>query len=242
MNRIILALDNLPTNTAYSIAHNTKGLVWGYKLRRQIYDNGLGIIREFRKQGNVMVDFKLYDIPSAIEEAMLMHVEAGANITTVHCTAKYRPTELAYGKFMAGVTILTSMTDDDFSETYNEDPDDLPLTVRKMAEFANTQQYGYTVCSAKELDVLYAKEAYGDLTPLAIKAITPGIRPLWYQEEDDQDRTMTPGDAVKSGAELLVMSRPILKANISIHEALERTNAEIAEAEAEMKAENEKTN
>ena len=58
------------------------------------------------------------------------------------------------------------------------------------------------------------------------KVICPGIRPDWYQEADDQKRTMTPKEAVTAGADLLVIGRPILRSD-NVLEAIERTNEEV---------------
>jgi orotidine-5'-phosphate decarboxylase len=64
---------------------------------------------------------------------------------------------------------------------------------------------------------------------LDIKKICPGIRPSWYREDDDQQRTATPADAIRQGADLLVIGRPLLGA-ADIAGAVERTNTEIAQA------------
>jgi orotidine-5'-phosphate decarboxylase len=63
-----------------------------------------------------------------------------------------------------------------------------------------------------------------------IKKICPGVRPLWYAAGDDQTRTATPADAIRDGADLLVIGRPILRAADMVA-ALEQTNAEIEAAE-----------
>ena len=68
-SRIILPLDHTPYDRAIEIMKKTSGLVWGYKLRRSILEEGLGVIGEVKKYGHVMLDFKLYDIPSAMTES-----------------------------------------------------------------------------------------------------------------------------------------------------------------------------
>ena len=215
-NRIILPLDNLAWESAEVIMQKTKGKVWGYKLRRTILDKGLCIIQKVKDYGNVMVDFKLYDIPSAMDESIIAHVESGADITTVHCTSGYKPQpELA--KYVAGVTILTSMSMYQFEKYYRGM--NISSAVRTMAIDCDTFNYGYMVCSAKDLD---------DLPSCKPKKICPGIRPLWYQKKDDQNRTMTPAAAIKAGADLLVIGRPILNSDDPL-KAIERTNEEIQE-------------
>ena len=195
----------------------TSGLVWGYKLRRSILEEGLGVIGEVKKYGHVMLDFKLYDIPSAMTESLKMHLEAGADITTVHCTSGYDPVSEGLGKnSIAGVSIITSMQTEQFSNYYRGDS--ITQMVKHMAKDAETR-YEFLVCSPRELQQIRSVD---------IKKICPGIRPVWHMQEDDQTRTATPAEAVRNGADLLVIGRPILSAE-DIVEAVERTNTEIAD-------------
>jgi len=216
-SKIILPLDNVSWEEAGNIMQQTRGLVWGFKIRRSILERGLGVIEEIKAFGNVMLDFKLYDIPSAMTESLRMHIDAGADITTVHCTSGYDPVaEGLSGEHIAGVTILTSMSENDFSRYYRGD--DIPSMVANMAQEA-ASRYNYLVCSPRELE---------RIRHLAIKKICPGIRPRWYLQEDDQTRTATPAGAVKNGADLLVIGRPILRSD-DIVAAVRKTNAEIRE-------------
>mgnify|MGYP000008808643 CR=1 FL=1 len=217
-SRIILPLDNVPWENAYEILDRTRGMVWGYKIRRSILDRGLPILAEIRKFGRVMLDFKLYDIPSAMTESLNQHIQAGADITTVHCSSCYEPASQGLtGERIAGVTVLTSMDDETFRRYYAGES--IPAMVRHMAEDAESR-YEYLVCSARELV---------GIRHLAIKKICPGIRPLWYQTQDDQHRTATPAEAISNGAHLLVIGRPLLGAENMV-EAIRRTNDEIWEA------------
>jgi orotidine-5'-phosphate decarboxylase len=216
-SKIILPLDNVPWEEAGKIMQQTRGLVWGYKIRRSILERGLGVIEEIKAFGNVMLDFKLYDIPSAMTESLRMHIDAGADITTVHCTSGYNPAaEGLTDEHIAGVTILTSMSENDFGRYYRGN--DIPSMVEQMAQVA-VARYSYLVCSPRELE---------RIRHLAIKKICPGIRPRWYLQEDDQTRTATPAGAVKNGADLLVIGRPILRSD-DIVAAVRKTNSEIRE-------------
>ena len=217
-SRIILPLDNTPWEDALRILQRTRGMVWGYKLRRSVLERGLGIVAEVKQFGNVMLDFKLYDIPSAMTEALQMHFEAGADITTVHCTSGYDPAAagMAAGR-IAGVTILTSTAEKDFRRHYRGQT--ISMMVKQMALEAQGR-YEYLVCSPKELD---------QIGSVRIKKICPGVRPLWYAAGDDQTRTATPADAVRHGADLLVIGRPILQAQDMVA-AIKQTNAEIEKA------------
>ena len=214
-SRIILPLDHVPWDAAREIMQATKGLVWGYKIRRSVLERGLDVVRDIKQFGSIMLDFKLYDIPSAMTESLKMHIDAGADITTVHCTAGYDPESGGLSKArLAGVSILTSMGQDDFKRYYRGQ--EIADMVLKMAQAAQSR-YEYLVCSANDLD---------RIDHLNIKKICPGIRPRWYLTRDDQTRTATPAVAVQNGADLLVIGRPILQADNMV-DALEKTNAEI---------------
>ena len=217
-SRIILPLDNTPWHIAHRILEQTAGLVWGYKLRRSVLEQGLGIVAKVREFGKVMLDFKLYDIPSAMTESLGMHIEAGADITTVHCTAGYDPAAAGMPPaHIAGVTILTSTAEEDFRRYYRQQR--IADMVQIMAGEAEGR-YEYLVCSPRELD---------NIRDLRIKKICPGVRPAWYAAGDDQHRTATPAEAIRGGADLLVIGRPILTAD-DMAAALKRTNAEIEKA------------
>jgi orotidine-5'-phosphate decarboxylase len=214
-SKIILPLDNVPWQKASEIMQATKGMVWGYKIRRSILEHGLKVISEIKKFGNVMLDFKLFDIPSAMTESLKLHIDYGADITTVHCTAGYDPASHGLTKdHIAGVTVLTSMNQNDFDRYYKGGS--LLKMIERMAQDA-LSRYEYLVCSAQDLKHIRTRD---------IKKICPGIRPRWYLEEDDQARTATPAEAIQNGADLLVIGRPILKSDNPV-DAVQRSNAEI---------------
>lgn len=217
-SRIILPLDHVGWDRAREIMRRTAGRVWGYKIRRSVLERGLTVLDEIRRHGRVMLDFKLYDIPSAMTESLVLHLAAGADITTVHCTSGYDPA--AHGlskKGIAGVTILTSLGEKDFRRYYRGGS--LPEMVAQMAAEA-VGRYAYLVCSAADLTAIRA---------LDIQKICPGIRPDWSRQGDDQQRTATPAEAIAQGADLLVIGRPLLGA-ADIVAAIEKTNAEIEQA------------
>ena len=213
MNKIILPLDGLSYSEVMKMANDTKDLVWGFKINDQLIARGVSIVEELSKYGNVMADPKLYDIPNTIDNSLKRLIKAGANIVTVHCSADYSPPD-SYKKYLAGVTILTSMKQKSIEKYYRLN---IPTTVLFMANEASQKGFSYVVCSPQEV---------GCLADLPIKRICPGIRPKWYQEEDDQERTTTPKEAIIAGADLLVIGRPLLKAR-NITDAIKRTNDEI---------------
>ena len=102
--------------------------------------------------------------------------------------------------FLIGVSVLTSMTQSDLTQLGIQD--NLPDYVQRLAGMAIEAGLDGLVCSAQESAVL--REAFG-VVPLLV---TPGIRPDWANT-DDQQRIMTPEQAVASGASYLVIGRPI---------------------------------
>ena len=219
-NRIILALDNIDTYDAIQIMKKTTGLVWGYKIRKAVLNHGLSVVSTVKEYGNCMVDFKHYDIPMAMDECVRREIDAGADITTVHMSADWKPS-FDICQNIAGVTILTSMKTNSYKKYYQ---DSIGNTVKKMSEEAMRKNYGYIVCSALDLDHIK------DDKKTTICKIIPGIRPEWsIVDRDDQDRIVTPNEAIKKGAHYLVMGRPIIQATNMI-DALKRTNDEISEA------------
>jgi len=97
------------------------------------------------------------------------------------------------------------------------------MVVPNLARIAEEYHYGYLVCSAKDLWLL--RDYYFDKFKFQ-KIICPGIRPEWYQKKDDQKRVMTPSEAIKAGADLLVIGRPILNHTDPVG-AIMMTNEEI---------------
>ncbi len=225
-SRIILPLDNMSMVRAREVIEETKNEVWGYKVRKLILEHGLKCLDFIRGYGKIIVDFKHYDIPMAMDECVRMEIAEGADITTVHMSADWEPFDETKSH-VAGVTILTSMKLTQYIKHYHifEKGHDVigavPTMVYQMACQAARYDYGSIVCSATDLD---------RLRDVHIQKICPGIRPKWSCVlGDDQSRITTPSQAIKNGADLLVIGRPILQAK-SINEAVKRTNDEINEA------------
>lgn len=214
--RIILSLDNLTPVKACSIIEETKHLVWGYKFKITdlLFVYGIAILQVVKDSGrSIMVDPKLFDTPDAMKVAVVKLLDVGVDIVTVHMSALYLDNPEVV-KHLAGVTILTTVTAEECEIMYHVSIRD---TITYLADMAVQFKYGYVVCSADELDLM----------PLhKITTIVPGIRPAWYQREDDQKRVSTPHAAIEAGADLLVMGRPILNDPDPVL-ALKKTNDEI---------------
>ena len=195
--KLIVALDNIDLSRSIKLVKGVSDIIWGVKLRSLVLKHSLSIVEEFKQYCNVMLDFKLYDIQSAMEESIGLHLQYGADITTIHCSSMFIPKE--YKNNVIGVTILSSMKQNDFNR-FNKGT--ICKTVSEMVNFSD-KYHGGIVCSPLELS--------GIDKPNLLK-ICPGVRPKEYINKDDQSRIDTPCSTIKNGADLIVIGRPIILA------------------------------
>ncbi|MDF1590550.1 MAG: orotidine-5'-phosphate decarboxylase [Desulfobacterales bacterium] len=177
----------------------------------------------------IFLDLKLHDIPATVAGAMKVIADLGVQFATVHCgesPAMLQAAVDAAGRSVGvlGVTVLTSVSAKDiqaagFSPEY---AGDLSALVMKRASMAKAAGCTGIVCSGLEVKSVKAK--FGK----DFVAVTPGIRPLWDAGKDDQKRITTPAQAVKDGADYLVIGRPIRNAD-DPREAARRIAEEIDE-------------
>jgi orotidine-5'-phosphate decarboxylase len=173
---------------------------------------GVELVRELVASGvSVFVDAKLYDIGATVERATARVADLGADFLTVH--AQDRQTAEAAvrgaagsGLKLLGITLLTSTKPGDLQAQGVSLP--AQELVMRRASFAADAGFHGVVSSAWEARAL--KESFTGR--LAI--VCPGIRPKSETAVagDDQARTSTPGEAVRAGADYLVVGRPITRA------------------------------
>jgi len=159
----------------------------------------------------VFLDLKFHDIPNTVAAACKAVSDLGVWMVNVHALGGRRMMEAAreaidtssHQPKLIAVTILTSMSDAEILEIglSGSSADN----VSRLAGLARDSGMDGVVCSAQEATRL--KEENGDDFLL----VTPGIRPSW-SVAGDQSRIMTPKDAMQSGADYLVIGRPITKA------------------------------
>ena len=175
--------------------------------------SGPDIVRFINAGGRagVFLDLKLHDIPATVSRAMSGIADLGVRFATVHCgeTAKMLEGAVkgARGAVeILGVTVLTSVAAEDIQEAgFRSDfYADLTRLVIKRAAMAKAAGCAGVVCSGREAALI--KREFGK----EFAAVTPGIRPQWsLGENDDQQRVTTPAQAVRGGADYLVVGRPI---------------------------------
>lgn len=189
---------------------------------------GPEFVKELVAKGfDVFLDLKFHDIPNTVAKAVTAAAELGVWMVNVHASGglammqKAKEALLPYGDkapLLIAVTVLTSMSEQDL-QTLGIDK----TPAEQVNYLANlTKQAGLdgVVCSAQEAKLL--KERLGQ----DFKLITPGIRPAG-SASDDQQRIVTPEQAVADGVDYLVIGRPITKAQSPI-DVLKAINSSIA--------------
>ena len=233
--RLVLALDVDDGETALGLVERLKEYVGVFKVGMQLFTReGPEIIRRIRERGSkVFYDAKYHDIPTTVSRAGRMAVGLGVYIYNVHTLGGYemmvetaQATRREAGKsggekpLILGVTVLTHMNQEILKEVGIERS--LEEEVIHLAKLAQRAGLEGVVSSPREIRAIRAACGADFLI------LTPGIRPPWA-EENDQRRRMTPGEAIKSGADFLVVGRPILQARDPV-EAAQRILKEMEES------------
>jgi orotidine-5'-phosphate decarboxylase len=164
-----------------------------------------------RADAAVFLDLKLHDIPATVAAAVRSAGELGVRYLTVHASggtsmlraAVDAAAQCATPPRIVAVTVLTSLDDEDLRALGM--PSSSASQVQRWAELAFGAGVRAFVCSPAEASSLRA--ALGHEAEL----ITPGVRPTGT-DRGDQKRVMTPADAIRAGADALVVGRPIRNA------------------------------
>jgi orotidine-5'-phosphate decarboxylase len=212
-NPIFAALDTPDLPRALEIAKTIRPHIGGLKVGLEfITALGPDAIRQIVALGvPVFADVKFHDIPNTVAGASKAIAKLGASIFNVHCSGGEAMLRAAVdaGRTVdpkvkiIGVTVLTSMDDSDLDAVGQKKP--ARDQVLRLAELAKKCGLDGVVCSAHEIVSL--RKALGEDFLLVV----PGIRPAGSDMED-QKRVMTPADALKAGANWLVIGRPIVAA------------------------------
>ncbi|MCG6858991.1 MAG: orotidine-5'-phosphate decarboxylase [Salaquimonas sp.] len=206
---LIVALD-LPTAQEARVLVETLGEeVVFYKIGFQLaLAGGLELARDLVRSGRkVFLDMKMLDIDNTVARGVESAVKLGVHMLTIHAYpgAMKAAVEAATGSELCllGVTVLTSMDDDDLRAAgYSVSAREL---VERRAAQARDLRMGGIVCSPLEAAIV--RKIVGP--DMAI--VTPGIRPAGASK-GDQKRVMTPKEAISGGASHIVVGRPITAA------------------------------
>ncbi len=219
--KIIVPLD-VPGEAEAIALIETLPKVTFWKVGLELFvSSGPSILKALRSRNKrIFLDLKIHDIPNTMAGACRAAGRYGVDLLTVHASAgsialRAAQTAAVEGAKSAGcapprviaVTLLTSIDARSLLDELSI-PMDVKAYAQKMALLAQNSGLGGAVCSPQEARML--RDACGDDFGL----VCPGVRPTWAQK-GDQQRSMTPREAIAAGANYLVIGRPITQAEDS---------------------------
>lgn len=208
--KVIVALDTSDPNQALEFSKRVSPELCKLKVGKELFTSaGPQLVESLVNEGfDVFLDLKFHDIPHTVKQAVYAASQLGIWMVNVHAlggetmlSAAREGVDMAARRpFLIAVTILTSMSDRDLqqvgvNQTVSEQ-------VAMLAQLSLDSGLDGLVCSALEARIL--RERFG---PSAL-LVTPGIRPEGANV-DDQQRIMTPHQAMLEGSSYLVIGRPI---------------------------------
>ena len=226
--KIIVALDFPSQDPALALVDQLDPKKCRLKVGKELFTrSGPQLVEALQGRGfEVFLDLKFHDIPNTTSAAVAAAADLGVWMVNVHasggekmmtaCRERLEP----FGKdkpLLIAVTVLTSMTAEDLAGIGI--PNSPEAQVSRLATLTRNCGLDGVVCSAQEAPRLKKEQG------AEFQLITPGIRPL-TADKGDQQRIMTPTDALNAGSDYLVIGRPITQAPDPLA-ALEAIHAEV---------------
>lgn len=205
-DKLIIALDVPHKNDALKLIDELDGVADFFKIGMEL---GLRVDDEFiigliKRGKKIFLDYKYHDIGNTVESAVKNAADLGVFMLTVHAEKQVLTAAVNGAKGtktkVFGVTVLTSLGED-YATQYGCSVKDLVL---RRAAWSHDLGANGVISSPQEISVIRSQFP-------ALEICTPGIRPAGY-DKGDQNRVATPSDAIKAGANYLVVGRPITKA------------------------------
>lgn len=206
-DRLVVAVDLSGREEILRLVDTLQGSVGVFKIGLQAFiANGPAIVRDVVACGErVFLDLKIHDIPNTARHAVAEAAFLGASIATVHTAGGEAMLRACnhHTLLVLGVTVLTSLTETDLLRIgFGGTAVDNAVRLARLA-----QGSGLRGVVASPLEIEPIREACGK----DFVILTPGIRPKG-SDASDQQRVMTPGEAVRAGADYIVVGRPITNA------------------------------
>ena len=212
-SKIFVALDVETKAKALEIVGDLRGLGACFKIGKQLFTStGPELVKEIVAMGeDVFLDLKYHDIPNTVAKAGAAAAQLGVKIFNVHASGGRKMMEavrsemdkLTNPPLVLAVTILTSLGEEDIREVGFDRT--IPEQIAKLARLAKDSGMDGVVASPLEIELI--RETCGK----DFKILTPGIRPA-FAAVNDQKRIATPAEALRKGADYLVIGRPITAA------------------------------
>ncbi|MCW8932256.1 MAG: orotidine-5'-phosphate decarboxylase [Gammaproteobacteria bacterium] len=212
--RIIIALDYKDKISTLALVDQLEPSLCRLKVGKELFVRcGPDLVKILIDKGfDVFLDLKFHDIPNTVAAACQAAADMGVWMVNVHASGGRKMMEYAreaiqnneHQPLLIGVTVLTSLNRQDIAEVgLDLEPADQVL---RLAKLANDSGLDGVVCSPQEVSAL--KQEIGQNFCL----VTPGVRPKGA-DIGDQQRIMTPSQALTSGSDYLVIGRPITAHN-----------------------------
>jgi len=226
--RIIVALDFASAAPALDLVSGLDPSLCRLKVGKEMFTRlGPAFVEKLVGKGfDVFLDLKYHDIPNTVAAACAAAADLGVWMVNVHAsggrrmmeTARDRLEGLSHRPLLIAVTILTSLEAKDIHEVgFIGSPADIVVRQARL-----TEECGFDGVVCSPLEAVEVRPLVNDDFLL----VTPGVRPA-SAASNDQKRVMTPLDALNSGADYLVIGRPITAAK-NPHESLLSIGGEIA--------------
>jgi orotidine-5'-phosphate decarboxylase len=216
--RLIVALDVDTSEQATDLVRQLAGEVGMFKIGKQLFTHaGPQAVRQIQELGGeIFLDLKFHDIPNTVAKAAIEATRLGVKMFNVHASGSLEMMRMTVKEvkrvcrqqnlrkpIMLAVTVLTSLNQDDLERVGVE---------RKVADQVVrlallTKEAGMDGVVASPHEVADIREACGRRFVI----VTPGIRPS-DGSRNDQQRVMTPQEAVRGGVDYIVVGRPIIEA------------------------------
>ncbi|AIA75561.1 orotidine-5'-phosphate decarboxylase [Halomonas sp. XH26] len=226
---LIIALDYSSLDAALCMADQLDPKRCRVKVGKELFTrSGPAVLEALHGRGfEIFLDLKFHDIPNTVAGAVQAAAEQGVWMVNVHASGGRKMMEAAAKRLddhglsthLIAVTVLTSMQSEDLHEVgIAATPEEHVL---RLAALTQQSGLGGVVCSAQEAAQI--KALCGD----DFLKVTPGIRPS-FAAANDQQRIMTPSDAMRVGSTHLVVGRPVTQAEEPMM-ALAAIEAELAD-------------
>jgi len=215
--KLIVALDVDSAERALYLFEALSDAAGVFKIGMQLFTaTGPDIVRQIvSRGGRVFLDLKYHDIPNTVAMAAIEATRLGVSLFNIHASggremmqrtadavAEVATRENLAKPKILGVTVLTSTDQETLKQNgVEEEP---AMVVSRLASLAQASGLDGVVASAQEIKIVRESIAHPDFL-----IVTPGIRAA-SGEAHDQRRTMTATEAIRAGADYLVIGRPIL--------------------------------
>lgn len=224
-DKLIVALDVPNIKEAERLVKTLSPVVKIFKVGKELFTaagpEAIEMVHGYKAK--VFLDLKFHDIPNTVGSACEIATAQGVFMLNVHASGGkpmlFKAVQCVHQTaqrlkikppIVLGVTILTSLTDLDLKEIGYKNK--VKTEVELLANLAQQSGLDGVVSSPHEIELIRKQNG------MNFVIVTPGVRPVWAAQ-GDQKRVMTPKEAIKKGANYIVVGRPITQASVPLEAA-----------------------